>query len=210
MTNFIEIKTLFLDIGGVLLTNGWDRNARRRAANAFDLDYNAINERHHLTFDVYEEGRLGLDEYLKQVIFYEKRSFSSEKFKDFMFSQTHLLTDMMDYIRILKSHYNLKTVAVSNEGRELNEFRIKKFKLDEIIDAFISSSFVHYRKPDKDIFRIALDISQTEPHQVVYLDDRLMFVEIAREFGIKAIYHEEFEKTKNALSELGLNLPENK
>lgn len=210
MANFIEIKTLFLDIGGVLLSNGWDHNARQRAVKAFNLDYDEVNERHHLTFDAYEEGKLELDEYLKQVIFYEKRSFSPEKFKNFMFSQTYPFTDMMDYIRILKSHYNLKTIAVSNEGRELNEFRIKKFKLNEIIDAFISSSFVHYRKPDKDIFRIALDISQTEPHQVVYLDDRPMFVEIARELGIRAIHHEEFEKTKNVLSKLGLIPPEDK
>lgn len=208
MTNSTEIKTLFLDIGGVLLTNGWDHNARRLAVDTFNLDYDEINERHHLTFDTYEEGKLKLDEYLKRVIFYKERSFTPEKFKDFMFSQTKPFPDMIDYIRRLKSHFNLKAVAVSNEGRELNEFRIKKFKLDEVIDAFISSSFVHYRKPDEDIFRIALDISQTAPNQVVYLDDRLMFVEIARQIGIKAIHHQELEKTKKALTELGLILPD--
>ena len=209
MANSIEIKTLFLDIGGVLLTNGWDRNARRRAVAKFNLDYDEINERHHLTFDTYEHGKLDLDEYLKRVIFYEERTFTPEKFKEFMFSQTRAFPDMINFVRGLKSHYNLKTLVVSNEGRELNEFRINKFKLDEIIDAFVSSSFVHYRKPDKDIFHIALDISQTEPRQVVYLDDRRMFVEIAREIGIIAIHHEKFEKTKKALSELGLILPGN-
>jgi putative hydrolase of the HAD superfamily len=208
MTNSTEIKTLFLDIGGVLLTNGWDHKARRRAVDTFDLNYEEVNERHHLTFDTYEEGKLDLDEYLKRVIFFKERSFTAEEFKNFMFAQTKPFPDMINYIQRLKSHFNLKTVAVSNEGRELNAFRIKKFKLDVLFDAFISSSFVHYRKPDEDIFRIALDISQTAPNQVVYLDDRLMFVEIARQIGIKAIHHQELEKTKKALSEFGLTLPE--
>lgn len=208
MTNSTEIKTLFLDIGGVLLTNGWDHNARRRAMVTFDLNYEEVNERHHLTFDTYEEGKLNLDEYLKRVIFFEERSFTENEFKNFMFAQSKPFPGMINYIRRLKSHFNLKAVAVSNEGRELNEFRIKKFKLDELFDAFISSSFVHYRKPDEDIFRIALDISQTAPGHVVYLDDRLMFVEIARQIGIKAIHHQELEKTKRALTELGLSLPE--
>jgi len=206
MTNSVEIRTLFLDIGGVLLTNGWDHNARRRAVDKFNLDYEEVNERHHLTFDTYEEGKLDLDEYLARVIFYEERSFTPEKFKEFMFSQTRAFPDMINFIRELKSRYYLKTLAVSNEGKELNEFRIKKFKLDEIIDAFVSSSFVHYRKPDKDIFHIVLDISQTDPQQVVYLDDRLMFVEIARQMGIKAIHHEGFDVTKKAMAELGLIL----
>jgi putative hydrolase of the HAD superfamily len=208
MTNSTEIKTLFLDIGGVLLTNGWDHKARRRAVDTFDLNYEEVNERHHLTFDTYEEGKLDLDEYLKRVIFFKERSFTAEEFKNFMFAQTKPFPDMINYIQRLKSHFNLKTVAVSNEGRELNAFRIKKFKLDVLFDAFISSIFVHYRKPDEDIFRIALDISQTAPNQVVYLDDRLMFVEIARQIGIKAIHHQELEKTKKALSEFGLTLPE--
>ena len=208
MTNPNEIKTLFLDVGGVLLTNGWDHNARRRAVDTFDLDYEEVNERHHLTFDTYKEGKLSLDEYLKRIIFFRERSFTMDEFKNFMFAQTKPFPDMINYIRRLKSHFNLKTVAVNNEGRELNEFRIKKFKLDELFDAFISSSFVHYRKPDEDIFRIALDISQTAPKQVVYLDDRLMFVEIAQQMGIKAIHHQNLEETKTALTKFGLILPD--
>jgi putative hydrolase of the HAD superfamily len=207
MANLTNIKTIFLDIGGVLLTNGWDHDARRRAVDKFNLDYEEVNERHHLTFDTYEEGKLDLDEYLARVIFYEERSFTPETFKEFMFSQTHAFPDMINFIRALKSRYYLKTLAVSNEGRELNEFRIKKFKLDEIIDAFVSSSFVHYRKPDKDIFHIALDISQTDPRQVVYLDDRLMFVEVARQMGINAIHHKGFDATKETMAELGLIAP---
>ncbi|MEJ2555063.1 MAG: HAD family phosphatase, partial [Anaerolineae bacterium] len=75
-----SITTLFLDIGGVLLTNGWDHNMRRKAAEIFGLDYEEMNERHHLTFDTYEEGKLNLYEYLNRVIFYQERPFSLEEF----------------------------------------------------------------------------------------------------------------------------------
>src|SRR6266516_2408383 len=88
MTPSSNITTLFLDIGGVLLTNGWGRNSRARAADKFGLDYGEMNERHHLTFDTYEEGKLSLDEYLNRVVFYEPRPFSQDEFKEFMFAQS--------------------------------------------------------------------------------------------------------------------------
>ena len=88
MTLPSNITTLFLDIGGVLLTNGWDRNIRIRAAEKFGLDQDEMNERHHLTFDTYEEGKLSLDEYLHRVVFYQDRSFSPEEFKAFMYAQS--------------------------------------------------------------------------------------------------------------------------
>ncbi len=112
MTDQPRIKALFLDIGGVLLTNGWDRNARQRAALQFNLDYEQLNERHHLTFDTYESGKLGLDEYLKRIVFYEPRPYTPQEFTQFIMDQTGPLPDMMQLIRELKSRYNLKTVAV--------------------------------------------------------------------------------------------------
>ena len=124
------MKALFLDIGGVLLTNGWDRHAREHAAGQFNLDYDEMDERHNLTFDTYEEGKLSLDEYLSRVVFYRERSFTRDEFQTFMFKQSQPLTDMILFIRELKSRYKLKTIAVSNEGRELTEYRIREFKLD--------------------------------------------------------------------------------
>ncbi len=201
-----KVKTLFLDIGGVLLTNGWDRHARARAIRKFGLDEEIVQERHHLTFDTYEEGKLKLDDYLKRVVFYEKRNFSLDDFKKFMFSQSQPFEEMIDYIRKLKKKYGLRIVAVSNEGRELTEHRIGKFGLNEFFDAFIASCYVHFRKPDEDIFKIALDISQTPPDEVAYLDDRPLFVEIARSLGIRGILHESPEKSRKALEELGLTI----
>lgn len=202
-----SITTLFLDIGGVLLTNGWDRGIRTHAAEKFGLNYEEMNERHHLTFDTYEEGKLSLDQYLDRVVFYQEREFSREEFKAFMYAQSQPYPDMIELVRGLKTQYNLQVAAVSNEGRELTEFRVQQFKLGTFIDFFVSSCFVHYRKPDEDIYRIALDISQVQPEQVVYIDDRAMFVEVARGLGINGIIHNSHDATRTILEGWNLRLP---
>jgi putative hydrolase of the HAD superfamily len=194
-----EIKTLFLDIGGVLLTNGWDHNSREKAIAHFKLDGDEMNERHHLTFDTYEEGKLTLNEYLKRVVFYEERKFSEEDFIKFMFNQSVAYANVIAFFKELKKQNNLRVIAISNEGRELNNYRIKKFKLNELFDAFVSSSYVHYRKPDVDIFRMASDISQTPPEQSLYIDDRHMFVEIAQTLGMQGIHYTGLDDTKRQL-----------
>ncbi len=201
-----QITTLFLDIGGVLLTNGWDHNSRKRAADEFGLDYDEMSERHHLTFDTYEEGKLSLDEYLKRVVFYRERSFSQEDFKKFMYAQSKPYSDMIELIRGLKTQYGLRVAAVSNEGRELTMYRVQQFKLGTFVDFFVSSCFVHYRKPDQDMYRIALDISQSQSEQVIYIDDRGLFVEVARELGLTGIIHTDYEATRKSLEEWGLTL----
>ena len=202
------ITTLFLDVGGVLLTNGWDRSIRQLAAQTFDLNSQDMDERHHLTFDTYEEGKVSLDEYLDRVVFHQGRSFSRDAFRAFMFAQSRPYPEMIELVCRLKSQYRLKVAAVNNEGRELNVHRIGAFKLDSFIDFFVSSCFVHFRKPDADIFRVALDISQVNPEQVVYLDDRPMFVEVADSLGIKGIIHSGYDATRKELERFGLVLPE--
>jgi putative hydrolase of the HAD superfamily len=206
MADSTPITTLFLDIGGVLLTNGWDHTMRRKAAETFGLDYEEMNERHHLTFDTYEEGKLSLYEYLKRVIFYRERPFSLEEFREFMFSQSQPYPQMIDLVCNLKQRYRLKIAAVSNEGRELTVYRIQEFDLGSFVDFFISSCFVHFRKPDHDMYHIALDIAQVPPEQVVYIEDRPMFVEIANELGIHGIVHRGYDSTRAALEGFGLSL----
>ena len=202
----MQITTLFLDIGGVLLTNGWDRQARRRAADVFGLDCDEMNERHHLTFDTYEEGKLTLHEYLARVVFHKERPFTPEEFRTFMFAQSRPFPEMIELVCRLKERHGLKLAAVSNEGRELTEHRIATFRLGTFIDFFISSCFVHFRKPDADIYRIALDIAQVKPAQVAYIEDRQMFVETARGLGIRGIVHSSHETTERELTNLGLHL----
>ena len=206
MTAPPAITTLFLDIGGVLLTNGWDHNIRARAADKFCLDYDEMNERHHLTFDTYEEGKLSLDEYLNRVVFYKNRPFSRDEFKAFMYAQSQPFPEMIELMRNLKAQHSLQVAAVSNEGRELNTYRVQQFKLGEFIDFFVSSCFVHYRKPDADIYRMALDMAQARPDQVVYIEDRAMFVEVAGGLGIRGILHKDCETTQKALETMGLSL----
>jgi len=197
---------LFLDVGGVLLTNGWDRSMRKRAAEAFGLDGKEMDDRHHLTFDTYELGKLTLDEYLDRMVFYKERRFSREEFKEFMLAQSKPFPQMLDLIRGLKKAYDLKIAVVSNEGRELTTYRIQKFELSKFVDFFIASSFVHFRKPDADIYRMALDVAQVPLDQVVYIEDRLMFVEVAQGLGIRAVHHIGFESTRASLGSFGLVL----
>ncbi len=206
MSSSNTITTLFLDIGGVLLSNAWDHDTRSRAAQKFGLDAGEMNERHHLTFDTYEEGKLSLDEYLERIIFYQPRPFSREEFKQYMYAQSRPFPEMIELVQKLKAQYRLRTAAVSNEGRELTIYRVRQFELGRIIDFFVSSCFVHYRKPDQDIYRIALDIAQAPARQVAYIDDRAMFVEVASGLGLEGIIHTGYETTRKALEEMGLGL----
>lgn len=201
-----NITTLFLDIGGVMLTNGWGRDSRKKAAEKFQLDPAEMQERHHLTFDTYEEGKLTLDQYLDRLVFYEDRSFTKEDFKNFMYGESKAFPEMIDLICSVKSKYNLKAAVVNNEGRELNNYRIKTFGIDKFVDFFISSSFVHFRKPDADIFKIALDIALVQPEEVVYIDDRAMFVSVAKDLGINGIVHTDYVSTKAQLEKYGFVL----
>ena len=204
MKSSAPITALFLDIGGVLLTDGWDHHARRGAAKNFKLDLAEMEDRHHLTFDTYEEGKLTLEEYLDRVVFYQKRPFTRGRFRRFMFAQSKPYPEMISLVAQIKVRHGVKIAVVSNEGRELNAYRIRKFKLDGFVDSFISSCFVHVRKPDADIFRLALDIAQAPARQVVYVDNTPMFVQIAEGLGIRSILHTDYRSTCEKMASFGL------
>ena len=201
-----HITTLFLDIGGVLLSDGWDRNSRKAASQTFHLDHVDLEERHHLNFETYELGKMSLDEYLDNVVFYKKRDFDRNEFKTFMYEQSRPRPEMTTFIINLKKDYGLKIAVISNEGRELNEYRIKKYKLNEFIDFFISSSFVNLRKPDASIFRLALDVAQVDPAESIYIDNQPLFVSIAERFGMNGIWHTDLQSTTQQLNAFGLTL----
>ena len=204
MKKATAITCVFLDIGGVLLTDGRDHHARKRAALNFKLDLYEMEDRHRLTFDTYEEGKLTLVEYLGRVVFYEKRPHTPAQFRKFMFDQSRPYPEMIELVHQLKARYGLKIVVVNNEARELNSYRIRKFKLDGFVDSFISSCFVHVRKPDADIFRFALDIAQAPVRQVVYIENTPMFVQVAENLGIRSILHTDTRSTSAKLALFGL------
>ena len=204
MKRALPITTLFLDIGGVLLTDGWGHHARKRAARTFALDWAEMEERHLLNFATYEAGKLTLEEYLARVVFYQKRAFTRARFRRFLFAQSKPYPEMLELVRNLKEKYGLKTVVLSNEARELNAYRIRKFRLDGFVDAFVSSCYVHLHKPDVDIFRLALDIAQTPARQIAYIENTPMFVQIAGGLGIRGIVHTDYRSTRAKLALLGL------
>ncbi|MGV3559521.1 HAD family hydrolase [Larkinella arboricola] len=197
------IKFLFLDVGGVLLTNGWGHESRQRAAETFGFDYSEMDVLHDFIFDTYEMGRITLDEYLNTVIFNKPRDFTREDFKSFMFAQSLELPQMLEWlVEWKKANPHIRIMSINNEGRELNEYRIKKFKLHRCFDAFISSCEVGMRKPDPGIFRLAMGLAQVRPEECLYFDDRLMLVGAARRLGIQALHHQTFEATKAILEKL--------
>jgi putative hydrolase of the HAD superfamily len=186
------------------MSNGWDHEARDRAAEAFGLDRAELELRHHWVFDTYETGKLTLEEYLDRAVFHKKRPFSREQFKRFMWAQSEVYPGMIALVRRLKARHALKIAVVSNEGRELNAHRIKMSGLDKLVDAFVSSCYVHLRKPDVDIFKLALDLVQVPSRQVAYVENTALFVQIAAGLGIRGIVHKDLPTTRAALAALGL------
>jgi putative hydrolase of the HAD superfamily len=199
---------LFLDVGGVLLTNGWDHHARRRAVANFGLDWDETQRRHQSSVAAYEEGRLTLTDYLNRVVFDVNRAFTRDQFWEFMIAQSTPDSAMLHLAARLKARYGFKIAVVSNEARELNAYRIRKFELGRLADCFVSSCYVHVRKPDPDIFRMALDISQTTPDQVVFIDNTPQFVQVAEGLGIPSILHADYQTTRAKLASLGLQTDE--
>lgn len=197
-----KIKTLLSDIGGVLLTNGWDHKSREKAAKDFNFDFKEFDGRHQLIFGDYECGKITLDDYLRYAVFFEPRAFTLQSFKDFMYLQSQPKTEMLELIKKIKEKYGLKVVFLSNEGRELTDYRIKTFGLDQIGDFFVMSCFAGVRKPDRQIFRMAIDMVHTPPGQIVFIDDRQLFVEIAGDMGVHGICHRDVNSTKNAIEAL--------
>ena len=198
-----NITTLFLDIGGVLLTNGWGHESRNLAAKKFNLDIPEMETRHGIAFETFELGKINLDEYLNITVFYKDRCFTKDEFIQFMFAQSQPFPEMIELIKKLKKQYGLKIVAVSNEARELNTYRIEEYKLAEFIDFFVSSTYVHLRKPDVDIYKLALDMAQSQPGNTLCIDDVCVFIKVAERLGIKGICHIDYETTCKELQSLG-------
>jgi putative hydrolase of the HAD superfamily len=196
------VKVIFLDIGGVLLSNGWGHESRQKAAETFSLDYTELNTLHNFIFNVYEINSITLNEYLDRVVFNHPRDFTKEDFTTFMFAQSVELPEMLAWLKQWKQNCGFHIISINNEGKELNDFRVKKFGLHQCFDAFISSCEVGMRKPDPGIFGLAMGIAQVLPEECVYFDDRLMLVQAAQKLGIRSFHHISFSTTKKILEDL--------
>ena len=196
-------KIIFSDIGGVLLSNGWGHESRQAAAAKFGFDYEEMNILHEFIFNVYEIGRISLDEYLKTTLFYKPRNFTKQAVVDFMLAQSTELPTLQWMVQFKKKYSSrFRFISINNEGKELNDYRIKQFRLHECFDAFISSCEVGMRKPDPGIFQLAMGIAQVKPEQCIYFDDRQILVDAAAKTGITCYRHHGLDSTRAILEAL--------
>ena len=197
-----NIKLLFLDIGGVLLSDGWSHKSRMEAVDKFGLEPIQFQKDHAVAFPLFENGKLNLEQYLDSVVFNVERSFSKDDFSAFMYSKSEQLPHFLPWLIKWKKQQGIKIFAINNEGKEFNDYRIKKFGLHQCFDAFISSCEVGFSKPDPSIFKLALGIAQEEPQNCLYFDDRAIHVAIAKQMGINAHVHHSFEQSKTILESI--------
>ncbi len=199
-----NFRALFSDIGGVLGTNGWDARVRNNINARFGLDSEEIESRHHLMFDSYERGYMRFEDYLRYVFFGSPRDFTLEEVRDYTYSQSVAWSENIEFLKRVKRANQLKLGLISNEGQGITEHRIGKFGLRDLADFMVISHFVHFRKPDREIWHLALNLAQVKPSESIYIDDREMFAKAAAEIGFTAIQHVSLETTRERFRDLGL------
>jgi putative hydrolase of the HAD superfamily len=194
-----EITTLFWDIGGVILTNGWDRAAREEAASAFGLDWEEFEERHDLSFPAFDSGQITLNQYLDRTLFYRPRSFTREEFTAFMFAQSKEYPESRAILRTAARSGKYFIGAINNEPLELNEYRIEAFGLRREFQVFFSSCYLGSRKPEETIYRVALQVAQRPAERCVFIDDRALNLENPRRLGMNVVHYRNAEQLRTEL-----------
>lgn len=197
-----EIRALFWDVGGVLLSNAWDHEERKLAFERFHLDKSGFEARHNEVLKPFEAGKITLDDYLDRTVFYEPRNFSRDDFKRFMFSLSRPKTETLEFARSLSTRYLMGTI--NNESRELNAYRISQFELTKIFDLFVSSCFVGVRKPEEQIYRLALDLIQHAAAECCFMDDRPVNIQAAAQVGFHAVLVKDPQQLRQDLATLGV------
>ena len=201
-----EIRALFWDVGGVLLSNAWDREQRMKALEHFHLDEEEFHDRHEMVVSSFERGKITLDEYLDRTVFYRSRPFTREAFKEFMFSLSQPMPGVLRFAQSLADSRKYFMGTLNNESRELNLYRIEKYGLRKIFRIFVSSCFVGFRKPERDIYRLAVDLTQIAPEECAFIDDRALNLEQASRLGMKTIEMQTLDQWKTDLEAIGVVL----
>jgi putative hydrolase of the HAD superfamily len=198
------MTTLFFDVGGVLLTNGWDTAARKRAAETFGLDYPEFQTRHEMLKTAFETGKLSLDGYVRKAVFHRERKFSVADFKAFMFHQSQLLGGTLEWVRALARSNHCRLFTLNNESRELHEYRVRTFQLDEVFRGFLTSCYLGAVKPDEGIYLDALGIAACDRANGIFIDDRALNVEAALAHGLHAVQFQNLEQLRSYLKDHGI------
>ncbi len=199
-----EIEVILFDVGGVLLTNGWDRTARATAAVTFDLDPDEFDERHASIARDFETGKLTIDEYLDRTVFHRPRGFTRDEFVGFMHSRSEAKPGSLAVAADLAATGRYLMATLNNESRELNGYRIETFGLRDLFSVFLTSSYLGVAKPDPAIYRIAVDVTGSRPHRCVFIDDRELNLECAAPAGINPIHFTTADALRASLADLGV------
>jgi putative hydrolase of the HAD superfamily len=199
-----EIHAIFWDVGGVLLSNAWDHTERAAALEHFHLDEKEFHSRHEMVVSSFERGKISLDEYLDRTVFYRNRPFARDEFRDYMYSLSQPMPEVLAFVRSLADSGKYFMGTINNESRELNMHRIEKFGLREIFRLFVSSCFVGLRKPESGIYRLAIEITQINPDQCCFIDDRALNLECAAKLGMRTIQMQTLEQLRGELGKLGV------
>ncbi|HYM78880.1 MAG TPA: HAD family phosphatase [Candidatus Dormibacteraeota bacterium] len=198
------IRALFWDVGGVLLTNAWDHTQRSAALSQFQLDEQEFHDRHEMLVSSFERGKITLDEYLDRTVFYRPRPFTRDAFRDYVFSLSQPFPDVLEFARSLSDTGKYFMGTINNESRELNDYRIEKYGLRKTCRLFISSCFVGLRKPERDIYRLALETTQIPGEECAFIDDRALNLECAAKMGMHTIQMNTLEQLRGDLEKLGV------
>ncbi|GMR02174.1 MAG: HAD family phosphatase [Acidimicrobiia bacterium] len=199
-----EIKVVFFDVGGVLLTNGWDRKSRGLASEKFHLDWEDFQDRHESVSSSFETGKLTISEYLEGTVFYRQRDFTESEFVDFMKAQSIAMPESLAVADELANTGRYVLATLNNESRELNDYRIETFGLRNYFSVFLSSSYLGISKPHREIYKLAVDITQRRPDQCLLIDDRKINLECANLAGIRPVHFKNADQLRTSLRNLGV------
>jgi putative hydrolase of the HAD superfamily len=199
-----DVRAIFWDVGGVLLSNAWDHTERAEALQHFQLDDKDFQARHELVVSSFERGEITLGQYLERTVFHRPRTFTVDEFRDYMVSLSQPMPEMLAFATTLAQSGKYFMGTINNESRELNVYRIEKFGLREIFRIFVSSCFVGLRKPESAIYQLAIELTQIDPALCCFIDDRALNLECAAKLGMKTIQMKTFEQLRNELGQIGV------
>src|SRR3984957_9114157 len=203
----LPVETIFFDIGGVLLTNGWDEGQRATVLAKFGVLLDAYEARHEAANYRWERGLETARWFFDQTVFYEPRAFTFEQLWAEVEGQSGVqYPGTYNVLSDLRAAGKYRIATLNNESRELNEYRVKTFGLRGYFDYFICSGYVHEMKPHKDIYRTALEISATPAGRTVFIDDKPENCDAARKLGMQAIHFTSPQQLRSALTAIGVTL----
>jgi putative hydrolase of the HAD superfamily len=201
------ISTILWDVGGVLLTNGWDHQQRDAVLQRFGLDHADFSARHAEVDAAWERDEISADEYMQRTVFYTPRTFTPADFLSAIREQSRVLDDSaLGILRSLAASEEYVLATVNNESRILNDYRVAEFGLLDYFDGFFSSCYLALRKPDPKIYQVALDVLQRDPEDVVFIDDRPENAAAASSLGIHGIRYEGSAALARTLAQLGVHV----